>query len=416
MGKKFGMLYFLNKSVIKDYTLNIFSFSCLFVLFLFSYQYKHSLSFFKEYDPTLNLGVVVFIHLIYFVVCNRQNIIFSKNILVFSVFALWIVASYSWSEHSTYSFAKCVCFAFYAFPAFLTAALVVSVCSRRLSDFIVSFLAFYIMIFIITLISYFQNPSKLPTIFDTNYLVTGQTLGLGTVILGAKIFHKSTLTSKSILLIACLIIISLFLMLHLGGRGPLLSTLIVLGVLFMVHFKSSPKILFLGCVLSVIGIFMGFGLVKYFGHNHLPLSLQRIFSSDGAESLALRLEYYQSAWNCLQTNMIRGLGIGGWPAYHGLGDVEWHPHNMFLEIAAETGLIGIILFMCFLKLLIQKTQLLTKHIEPYSTILLSGTFFCFLNALKSGDINDNILFFAFAGLTFGLRQKGAQTNCTPRNS
>lgn len=375
-------------------------------MFLFSYQYKHAIDFLKKYDPTLYLGLTVLIYLIYFTVRNYVNIRFHKYLVMFSLFALWILGSYFWSSRSAYAFAKLVRFLVYGVPAFLTASIIIAPSVKRLDNFICSFLLFWGIILSITLLAYFKDPGNVSTLFDTNYLVTGQTIGLGVVILGAMLFHQESFSIyfKRTLGLVAGIFIAVFLELHIGGRGPLFSTLVVLGGLCALKYR--PQKFLIMCLVGVAGIVVGFWLIKNIGDNHLPASLQRIFSEDGMQSLALRIEYYQSALQCWQTYLLKGVGIGSWPDYYGLeklDDIEWHPHNIFLEIAAETGLVGLILFIGVVVILVRKVR--EQNTNKLLTILLCGIAFCFLNAIRSGDLNDNIVLFTFMGLLAGFKQK-----------
>lgn len=395
---------------LKTFLHHIFSFSGVFVLFLFSYQYKHAITFFKEHDPTLYLGLVMLMYLIYFIIRNYGHINFHKYIAVFSLFTLWLLGSYFWSSASTYAFAKIVRFLVYGAPAFLTAVIIIAPSSKRFDDFIVSLITFFGVISSITLLTYFKNPRILPILFDTNYLVTGQTIGLGAVILGAKLFHlkNPSIMQKSTLLVAGGILIAIFLELHIGGRGPLLSTLIVLGGMYAAFFKNKPLKFWMINLLGIVGIAVGFWLTKQINPNSLPASLTRIFSEDGIKTFTLRLEYYQSALQCFKIHLLKGVGIGSWPDYYGLEklyELEWHPHNIFLEIAAETGLVGLSIFICLIILLVKKIREQVPSNELPITIIVCGTAFCFINALKSGDLNNNIVLFTFIGLLAGFKQK-----------
>ncbi len=336
---------------------------------------------------------------------QRSNITFSKYLWTFSLLALWVLVSYAWVPPTTYTFAKTLRFLVYVVPTFWVTAVIIAPSTRHLDDFIVSLLTFYGVILGMTCFAYWQNPASLPTLFGTNYLVTGQTIGLGAVILGAKFLYQNQVMQKSTVLMAGGIITSLFLELHLGGRGPLLSTLLVLGGLGLVHLKNKPRVLVSGLGI-IVSIAIGLWVINHLGYA-LPRSLQRIFSEDGAESLALRFAYYQSAWQCLLAHPLHGIGLGGWAAYYGLGNVEGHPHNLCLEIAAETGLIGLILLIGLLVMLAQKAWRQLQHHGATMTLLLCGLSFCLLNALKSGDINDNIVCFTFAGLIAGFAPKEA---------
>ena len=105
-----------------------------------------------------------------------------------------------------------------------------------------------------------------------------------------------------------------------------------------------------------------------------------------------------------------GVGFGGWAELHDvqyhfthvahdLRDVFWrHPHNIGLEVLAETGLIGGLFAIAFGVAVFKRLQFkqCMNSFEGCASVLLF--LFSFFNALKSGDINDNILFIAMAGI------------------
>jgi O-antigen ligase len=131
------------------------------------------------------------------------------------------------------------------------------------------------------------------------------------------------------------------------------------------------------------------------------------------ESIGLRLEYYESAISAFLKHPLVGLGFGGWaqfhdtlyhyvPDAHDLRDVFWrHPHNIGLEVLAETGLVGGVLGGWFGILILKKISF--KHIvRSFSDAVPILMFaFSFFNALKSGDLNDNLLFFTMTGILAG---------------
>ena len=45
---------------------------------------------------------------------------------------------------------------------------------------------------------------------------------------------------------------------------------------------------------------------------------------------------------------ILGIGVGDFSIAAGLGDLSEYPHNIFLEILSETGMVGLVLFVLFL--------------------------------------------------------------------
>jgi O-antigen ligase len=149
--------------------------------------------------------------------------------------------------------------------------------------------------------------------------------------------------------------------------------------------------------------------------------LLRTYESHSDESIILRLEYYGSAISAFLKHPLLGLGFGGWalfhdtlyhfvPEAHDLREVLWrHPHNIGLEVLSETGLIGGLLGIWFGILIFKRTafRLLGHSFLDSAPILLLA--FSLFNALKSGDLNDNIFLFVMAGIV-AARGKSAYAN------
>jgi O-antigen ligase len=72
-------------------------------------------------------------------------------------------------------------------------------------------------------------------------------------------------------------------------------------------------------------------------------------------SVNIRLKHYSDAWQLFKQKPLFGMGTGGFPG--------GYPHNIFLEIAAENGLLGLVIFLCFLFTVCQRGyQFLNKNI------------------------------------------------------
>jgi len=277
-------------------------------------------------------------------------------------------------------------------------------------------LLFAVVIMLSGLGTYFSAPLELSNLFDTTYLVTGQTLGAGLILLVVNFYLKPHLSKDwilkaSIFLNLALMVGFVFVGLHLGGRGPVLSMMLALfiflglayanGAIDIAHRKYIGFILasFI-CIISALKLTIGLNSIPFFQRMASAFSPHKF-----DESLALRLSYYKSALKCFLGHPLKGIGLGGWPAYYGLSDVEWHPHNIILEIASETGIFGILSMSLFFSYVFWQfiRQYSFKNSLSTSTLLL--LVFAGFNALKSGDINDNILLFTVMGLFSALNTK-----------
>jgi O-antigen ligase len=126
---------------------------------------------------------------------------------------------------------------------------------------------------------------------------------------------------------------------------------------------------------------------------------------DRNSSSGLRMGFYQNSIQIIKKNPLFGVGTGGFPAAYqaqvaadpGL-KVTPNPHNQYLLMWAEIGLVGLILFLYFLgsawrlsmrlpfddRCMIQGLVLLFSMGSLFNSLLLDageGRFYCTLLAL-----------------------------------
>jgi len=158
-----------------------------------------------------------------------------------------------------------------------------------------------------------------------------------------------------------------------GSRGPLIS--IIVGLIFgiLILFKTKIKgrnttiILIISLILVLVGISC-YDIIysSLFSSKNIPEVSKTIpevkkvipnierFSLKNAKNISvnIRLESYSTAWQLFKNKPLFGIGTGGFPG--------GYPHNIFLEIAAENGLLGLIIFFGFLFTICQKGYLFLK--------------------------------------------------------
>ncbi len=124
----------------------------------------------------------------------------------------------------------------------------------------------------------------------------------------------------------------------------------------------------------------------------------------GGESASGRVERYIVAWNMIQEHFFFGGGIGSFTIAFAHEDVSNYPHNVFLEIWSELGLVGITLFLCLLIGPLRACwQLVMGRMDNRLMLAVVCSFiYLFLNANISGDLNENRMFFTFIGLCWLL--------------
>ncbi len=248
-------------------------------------------------------------------------------------------------------------------------------------------------------------------IFDVlgnNYLVTGQTLGCGFILLVVdSLFCIKSKNDKKGPYWALMFLCATFfyIQLNLGGRGPVVGVALVLITFYSYGMtQTSDRKLYLRHLfhLTLICV-LGYWLVKWLftaGTNHFTArTVAMITNPELDDPINFRFGYYKSAIEAFLAHPLMGVGFGRWVHYHDMGGLPWkHPHNIILEVLSETGLIGGVFGAWF-------GWSVLKNI-PYKNLnhsfLKMGTVCLFLfsafNALKSGDLNDNILLFVMAGI------------------
>ena len=167
-----------------------------------------------------------------------------------------------------------------------------------------------------------------------------------------------------------LFIVSVLLLMVYGSRGTLLSIGLLL-VLMSVRFRWWWVLFFSLLFILFSDVFLRFleGGVQWLAEISGARKVQgllALFQGDIMDSSSGRDELYERCILLFKENPL-GIGIGFWqsdPFMNGL-----YPHNIFLEIAVEFGIIGIFVFVIILGLLIVRLFRLDKSLFfPYAAL------------------------------------------------
>tara|TARA_B100000795_G_scaffold97100_1_gene71259 strand:+ start:1427 stop:2641 length:1215 start_codon:yes stop_codon:yes gene_type:complete len=203
-----------------------------------------------------------------------------------------------------------------------------------------------------------------------------------------------------------LILLFISLMFATGSRGPVLSIVITFSVYFLMNFNK----LFFKTIL-IVGV--SFFIIFSFNINKKLSELGNIdrifmnFSSQGVKkkSTNARVVFNQRSFELIKEYPL-GVGVGNWQKMINKQNPRHlikheYPHNIFLEIAAEYGLISVFLFIL---IIINTIYLGIKNIKIANSIfsLYQLFFYLFLfyliNSMVSGMIIDSRILFIVSGL------------------
>ena len=204
-------------------------------------------------------------------------------------------------------------------------------------------------------------------------------------------------------------ILGLIITISTNSRGPFFALIISILIYLFFFTKLNMKKIVYGLILISLLFIIIFSLLpeslisryKLFWNKEVHISEKQasVFSTT-----KIREHFLNQSINHLKNNpekVILGIGVGGFSYISANREGRLYPHNIFMEIILELGLIGLILFVLpFLFLLndflITKNKINNEENRQIILWIMLIILF-FLNAQVSGDINDNRLLWFFQG-------------------
>jgi O-antigen ligase len=166
--------------------------------------------------------------------------------------------------------------------------------------------------------------------------------------------------------------------------NPIISLLTVIGLtLVLIFILPKPEIV----------------SVRY---NNLAAVEELNFGGDGP--ILSRIEALKLSWQMFLDNPVFGVGFGGFKAYNSVTEFLKYPHNIFIEMAVEGGIVGLLVLSAMLYVLFRSVYRFTKcHPEFISgSGILPLASYSLLLALFSKDLSSQTvlwIFIAFMGMS-----------------
>lgn len=391
----------------------------IFAIFYLSGLIKSFLIFYKIHFPidfTLFLSILVIAVALYDLKNKKISFQFNKNnllaIISLAIFYFWMLLSLLWTPSEHYSLKKALFF----LPNILGFLVPLFYKKFNMAKFFrfVSISLIVISIFFVNIYLSYVNGKASKEHYDSIlglYLVCATYMGLNVlVILGS---HQRIF--KSLFVSSFVVTASFIMMFLLGARGPLIFTLVLLlPLLFFKWIKifyfekllvtDLKKIFF-----SILTIIMFSGVFFIF-ENEISFLVERSLvrlellvptksaPSNGGSmgtSVDTRIDQLNFGVKLIKSDRfssIYGYGLGSFGVLYSGKDIRAYPHNVFLEIWIELGLIGLFLFLIFLWFVF------TTQLNGYKIIGVFVLFYIILNVLKSSSFIDIRSFFAIFGM------------------
>jgi len=337
-------------------------------------------------------------------------------VYLFLIFGLLLGISYIYTASPDYGFRKILRFNTFAVTMFISPLLIIKspADSKRLLSYFYFLLVIIIGIMLLQFVYFLKwgdfaivlaywNRISIP---GANPIQVSRYLAIGAAMMIALLIRNKP--SQSLHYFAILFVILLSIILS-GSRGPLVS-IIIGSIVYAILYERKHSSRIFGYGILAIGTIITLLLL-------LPESLtQRFFDiSQGSvimtqqgvrriSTIATRFEFWSmslQAWFSSITSFFIGLGAGSFSSLFIWRDWRWYPHNLFFEIIAELGLIGLVIGVLFI---IKSYQIINKGIQrgsftDHSALWVAGTVVMFIAAQFSGDINDNRILWMFIGIS-----------------
>ncbi|TDG37133.1 O-antigen ligase family protein [Pedobacter changchengzhani] len=223
---------------------------------------------------------------------------------------------------------------------------------------------------------------KIPFIFYTVFLRKGFVKFLALISLGLSVFCILLISARSAyisLILELFILFGLFCYVFIkenNFKGYLISSTLVIMVLLFSFFVSQNSLN---------------SATKAGDNNSLTVGARLGGIADNVEGASNgRIGYWKGAIGLIKKRPLSGVGIGNWKLYTPLytntlvneNIFSKHPHNDFLEVAGETGVINAFIYLSIfalafffmIKVVFSKSDLETKMIAVIAFSALSGYF------------------------------------------
>jgi O-antigen ligase len=238
-----------------------------------------------------------------------------------------------------------------------------------------------------------------------NPILVGTTFGLITTIMYVKLCESRK--RFTVIRVLC-IFITFFLTIRSGSRGGLTSTIAAILCYHAIQKVSLRRTVLVAVV--CISLYTSWRLI--------PDSLRSFYLESTEQtdqnSVERRFVAWQIAQNSFRENPVFGRGFGVFTNQFDGGDQGAFAHNLFLELAAEDGAVGVLIFATIL-LMTGKRVYDNRHrfADPYRSapaLRLSVVLFmqAFVEAQFSGYITQQAALFLTLGLIWGLTEPNSE--------
>jgi O-antigen ligase len=386
----------------------LFSFEAVFVVFLFAGNYKADARL-SWLPVDLSIGFFAIGFAMGLVIIYREGLYLPGLSLVAmaGAFVTWAALTSFWTPSTVYAQEKLIKLAVLNLWCLIATAMIMANRPERVRRLLLLLLVFGTATSLDGILQYRTTDQfALSASFRLeNYIGQGRLYGMGALVAFALWLRTRPLSRQGLALMGVFATCA-YAMLIAGSRGPLVSLAIAMMLPLIAGIRVADRRLLASRALlaSLVLFILIAAVVTYLAivASGSLRALQRfdvlLTAQEGGTSALRRLEFWSETLRFWLQTPVFGQGVGSWPVlYHGV-DIGWHPHNLFLEVLSELGLIGFFLLAAVFAMACHRLSLARLRTEPalMTAVMLGVT--AFLYAMTSGDLADNRGLFAMLGL------------------
>jgi O-antigen ligase len=326
------------------------------------------------------------------------------GVFAFFLFAAIACSSLAWTASPQYGGDETRTFAWLGALMFLAPFFLVRD-GEDLRDFVVGMAVFALVVAAVSL--RFSSSGAMGATDNPAHITKAQTIGLGLLLLLYYPFENRKL--RKLVLWFCVPFLALGLV-SAEARGPLVALLLVVGSGFFVSRLQSPLLsrrqMLTAAVVIVAAVFALSAFWFYgaseakFQYKATELIALATGSPEAQGTAVERLDFYRASISAWLAHPFLGWGIGGWSVFYWHQDDHHYPHNLFLQILSEQGVVGLaalgFLLWCAFRSLLRSLPQMARDFA----FLLPGFLYLLTAAMFSGDLNDNRFLWFWCGLIF----------------
>ena len=203
-----------------------------------------------------------------------------------------------------------------------------------------------------------------------------------------------------------LVVLFLLLSFAAGSRGPIFALTISLAIYLLLNFRRTfyKIIVFSGLFLSAV-IFTPVGekVIKLGGIDRIVMNVK---NGGSVKSTGARMDFLDRSLAII-VDKPYGVGCGNWQVQVNKNNSKYlmvhaYPHNLFLELITEYGVVAGLLFLLLIcqifYLSFRKMHIYRHNKSSFYPLLFYSLIFFFINSMLSGDLGDSRMLFVIISM------------------